>query len=182
MGASHFQPYTPSYFTCSFPTPTSEIHPILNAEETWQCHNQVPSLSQQEHPHQRGPWRAPPGCCILRQPATRPGSRNPGADGRQSHPKGTQSHPPFPDAHCEGPGAPREPGAGGGAHLPWLAPGSYISSRFWKLMLAYALESSLGWPLPRGWLGDLGCGGGGGFPPDREAPSAAGCRWWWWWW
>lgn len=99
----------------------------------------------------------------------------PGCRRAAEPPQGTQSHPHFPDAHHEGPGTPVEPGAGGGAHLPWLAPGSYISSRFWKLMLAYALESSLGWPLPRGWLGDLGCGGGGGFPPDREGPSAAGC-------
>lgn len=57
------------------------------------------------------------------------------------------------------------------AHLPRRASGSYISSRFWKLMLAYALRSSPQWPLPRCWPG--GFGGSGCFA------SAGACGWWW---
>lgn len=56
-------------------------------------------------------------------------------------------------------------------HLPRRASGSYISSRFWKLMLAYALRSSPQWPLPRCWPG--GFGGSGCFA------SAGACGWWW---
>lgn len=123
---------------------------------TLTCHSHRCSPGGTIPPAPAAPRFASPQCPREGMAASSPGPPSPGPLPSQGRPGPFGSPPPR-------------------AHLPRRALDFYISSRFWKLMLAYALKSSLAWLLPRGWPGAFG---GGCFPPGRAAPSAEGCRWW----